>query len=204
RVERLERANSQDGSDALLAQAVRVATSKAIEAAQPTVLEPMVAFEVRCPAERRAAVHADLAGRGAAIRQVSSGQLGALLQGRGRLAAFLGYSTRLRSITQGQGEAQLQPDGYDPRVGDGGAGGGVGGAAAGGGVLAHAVLDRAGQRRYPSGPLTLQGAHPRCTPSQLLSLRRQSLIRLRPLFRTPATTITAMQEKIQIRMEAYD
>ena len=48
------------------------------------------------------------------IRLVSAGQLGACIQGRGRLAAFLGYATRLRSITQGQGEVQLLPDGFEP------------------------------------------------------------------------------------------
>ena len=34
--------------------------------------------------------------------------------GHGRLASFLGYATRLRSLTQGQGEVMLQPDGYVP------------------------------------------------------------------------------------------
>ncbi|MEI6130540.1 MAG: hypothetical protein WCR59_10785, partial [Planctomycetota bacterium] len=52
--------------------------------------------------------------RNALIRHVSAGQMGAVLRGRGRLAAFLGYTTRLRSITKGQGDVQLQPDGYEP------------------------------------------------------------------------------------------
>jgi elongation factor G len=88
-------------------------------------LEPAVTFEVRCPAEHRSAVLADLGARGTELRQVSAGQLGALLLGRGRLGSFLGYATRLRSLTQGQGEVMLQPDGYEPVEGaeaEGGAG----------------------------------------------------------------------------------
>lgn len=105
--------------EVLLSQAAAYATAKAIEQADPVVMEPMVQFEVRCPTERRPSVHADLQKRDAQIRQVSAGQIGACIQGRGRLAAFLGYATRLRSITQGQGEVQLLPDGFE-RVAAGG------------------------------------------------------------------------------------
>jgi elongation factor G len=100
--------------EVLISQAAAYAMAKAIDQAGPMVLEPMVQFEVRCPSERRTSVHADLQKRDAQIRQVSAGQLGACIQGRGRLAAFLGYATRLRSITQGQGEVQLLPEGFEP------------------------------------------------------------------------------------------
>ncbi len=107
---------SGDAADVLLEQAVTVALGKAVEAAGRVDLEPEVEFEVRCPTEHRSVVLADLLARGAAMRHVSAGQLGALLQGRGRLAAFLGYATRLRSLTQGHGEVQLLPRGLVPTV----------------------------------------------------------------------------------------
>jgi elongation factor G len=106
-------ASGGDAFEVLLSQAAAYAVAKAIEHAGQVVLEPMVQFEVRCPTERRSSVHADLEKREAQIRQVSAGQIGACTQGRGRLAAFLGYATRLRSITQGQGEVQLLPDGFE-------------------------------------------------------------------------------------------
>ena len=101
-----------DREEPLLLHAVDTALAKAVEAAAVVDLEPIVDFEVRCTAEQGSVVLADLAARGASIRQVSSGQLGALLEGRGRLRAFLGYATRLRSLTRGQGEVQLLPAGY--------------------------------------------------------------------------------------------
>ncbi|MGE3172901.1 MAG: GTP-binding protein [Planctomycetota bacterium] len=100
------------GSDeALLHQAIGVALDKALAVAGREELEPGVEFAVRCPDEHRSAVLADLLARGATMRQISSGQLGALLQGRGRLRSFLGYATRLRSLTRGMGEVQLLPRG---------------------------------------------------------------------------------------------
>src|SRR5262245_28956720 len=109
-----DRASERDGDTALVDQAVAVALGKALDAAGRVELEPEVEFDVRCPPEHRSVVLADLLARGAAMRQVSAGQLGALLQGRGRLRAFLGYATRLRSLTRGQGEVQLQPRGLAP------------------------------------------------------------------------------------------
>lgn len=103
-----------EAGEVLINQAARFAMEKAIAKAEPVILEPMVIFEVRCPQENRVSVHADLTMRNALIRHVSAGQMGAVLRGRGRLAAFLGYTTRLRSITKGQGDVQLQPDGYEP------------------------------------------------------------------------------------------
>jgi elongation factor G len=107
---------SEDGAgadEALSQHAVAVALEKALAVAGIEALEPGVDFEVRCPAEHRSAVLADLLSRGAVMRQVSAGQLGALLQGHGSLRAFLGYATRLRSLTRGHGEVQLQPRGLE-------------------------------------------------------------------------------------------
>lgn len=99
-------------AETLQLQALAIALGKAVAAAGIIELEPMVEFEVRCPTEHQSAVFADLLARGVHMRHVSAGQLGALLQGRGRLRAFLGYPTRLRSITRGHGEVQLVPRGH--------------------------------------------------------------------------------------------
>ncbi len=106
--------SAKDGEGALAEQALMLAVQRAVESAGRRLLEPGVEFEVRCPEEHASAVLADLAARGASMTLVSSGQVGAWLQGRGKLAAFLGYATRLRSVTQGRGEVQLRPASYEP------------------------------------------------------------------------------------------
>ncbi len=103
-----------DREGALLQTAVAIALHKALVAAGAVLLEPVVEFSVRCPDESKSVVLADLQARGAILRLVSSGQLGALLLGKGRMRAFLGYATRLRSLTKGKGEAQLAPAGFAP------------------------------------------------------------------------------------------
>ncbi|HLQ37624.1 MAG TPA: hypothetical protein VK348_07475, partial [Planctomycetota bacterium] len=100
------------GGESLVQEAARVAAMRAVGSGRPRLLEPMVAIEVRCPQESLSAVLADLNARGASIRQVAAGDLGALIHGRSALARMLGYATRLRSITRGHGMALLVPDGH--------------------------------------------------------------------------------------------
>ncbi|MEQ1632666.1 MAG: hypothetical protein ABL997_09860, partial [Planctomycetota bacterium] len=73
--------------------------------------EPAVDVLVQCPVVSTSVVLDDLGLRGAVVRQVSSGQMGSKIQARGALRAFLGYATRLRSLTKGRGEACLAPAG---------------------------------------------------------------------------------------------
>lgn len=99
-------------AEALVQQAAAKALALAAEGAGLRQAEPWVAFEVWCPEESSAAVLADLAARGAAVSGVSSGRLGARLQGRAPLARMLGYVTKLRSATRGRGTVSLQPAGF--------------------------------------------------------------------------------------------
>lgn len=96
---------------ALLQQALLIAMQKAVGGAGLRRLEPAVDVLVQCPVASTSVVLDDLALRGAAVRQVSSGQMGSKIQARGALRAFLGYATRLRSLTKGRGEAFLAPAG---------------------------------------------------------------------------------------------
>jgi elongation factor G len=100
------------GGEAVTLQAVAIALEKALEPAMPVRLEPRVVFEVRCPEDALPAVLGDLFARGARVQQVAAGRLGAVIEGRGNLRGFLGYATRLRSLTRGHGVAQLRPDGF--------------------------------------------------------------------------------------------
>ncbi len=106
-----------DLSESLLGAALADALALALRSAPLVRLEPRVLFTVYAPQESGSVVLADLHARGAVILEVSSGQLGARIEGEGQLSAFLGYASRLRSITRGLGEAQLEHAGYGPVAG---------------------------------------------------------------------------------------
>ncbi|MBK8098917.1 MAG: GTP-binding protein [Planctomycetes bacterium] len=91
------------------AQAAEMALQRAGRAASLVTLEPSIHFEVVCPEEFRFGVVADLNSREATITQVASGVLGTRVEGHGSLRRFLGYATRLRSITKGHGRVLLTP-----------------------------------------------------------------------------------------------
>jgi elongation factor G len=105
---------SCDGApvEALVEQAATKALSAAAERAGLQLLEPWVELDIWSPEVSCAAVMADLGSRGAVVTGVSSGRLGARVQGRAPLAHMLGYVTRLRSITKGRGLASLRPSGF--------------------------------------------------------------------------------------------
>jgi elongation factor G len=109
-VHRVETDQGAEGAS-LLSQAVLVALQKAVEESVLQVLEPAVDVAVQCPEESLSVVLDDLHLRGAVVRQVSSGRLGSKVQARGALSSFLGYPTRLRSLTKGRGDVSLAPAG---------------------------------------------------------------------------------------------
>lgn len=104
-----------EGLEALVQQAAAKALAVALDQAVIVEWEPWTRFELWTPEESSAAVLADLGARGALVTGVSSGRLGARLQGRAPLARMLGYVTKLRSMTKGRGQVSLTPAGYGPR-----------------------------------------------------------------------------------------
>jgi elongation factor G len=97
---------------------LQTAASKAFDQVLLTAgvvdLEPQVQFEVRCPEESAPAVMADLAAREGRVDRVSSGRLGAIINGHTSLASMIGYVTRLRSMTRGLGKVSMRPAGLGP------------------------------------------------------------------------------------------
>jgi elongation factor G len=65
-------AREQGSSEAAFGHAAHMAFEKALEAAGPVVLEPVMDFEIACPQELLAGVNADLNGRRAQVRQVTN------------------------------------------------------------------------------------------------------------------------------------
>jgi elongation factor G len=91
-----------------------LALREAIAQAQTLVLEPVMSLEVRVPDDCMGAIMKDLGSRRAEIRETNlTGGL-ALVRGLVPLAEMFGYSTQMRSLTQGRGSFSMEPYDYQP------------------------------------------------------------------------------------------
>ncbi len=95
-----------------LGAVLSLAMRDALHKASAAVLEPIMRLEVRVPEDFLGVVVKDLGARRAEIRE--TGVSGALSVVRGfvPLAEMFGYSTDLRSLTQGRGSFSLEPHDY--------------------------------------------------------------------------------------------
>jgi len=103
RVDEVELFGSASTADALSAAASR-AVHRAITNASPTLLQPIMATEVVVPEENLGAVLGDLQSRHAVIRDTSRSINSATIACEVALSQLLGYTTELRSMTQGRGQ----------------------------------------------------------------------------------------------------
>lgn len=88
---------------------------QAFEKAGPIVLEPIMKVEVEVPDEYQGAVVGDLTRRKGAINNVETrGDGFCVISCDMPLARMFGYSTELRSMTQGKGEYNMEYKGHQP------------------------------------------------------------------------------------------
>jgi elongation factor G len=94
--------------------ALSMAMRNAFAEVESVVLEPIMRIEVRVPEDYLGVVVKDLSARRAEIQQ--TGLMGnfAFVRGYTPLAEMFGYSTDLRSITQGRGNFSMEPFDYAP------------------------------------------------------------------------------------------
>jgi len=90
------------------------ALREALTHAGTIVLEPVMSLEVRAPEEFMGALIKDLGARRVEIRSTDIGKGGAVICGLAPLAEMFGYSTRMRSLTQGRGSFSMEPFDYLP------------------------------------------------------------------------------------------
>jgi len=90
------------------------ALREAIKQAGTIVLEPVMNLEVRAPEECMGALIKDLGARRVEIRSTDIKSGGAVIYGLAPLAEMFGYSTRMRSLTQGRGTFSMEPFDYLP------------------------------------------------------------------------------------------
>ncbi len=107
-------AREQGSNEVAFGHAAHLAFEKALAAAGPVLLEPVMGFEIRAPQELLAGVNADLNGRRARVNSVTAEGGMAVVRGSVPLAEIFGYSTALRSLTQGRATFSLEPRAYEP------------------------------------------------------------------------------------------
>lgn len=91
-----------------------LALREAIAQAQTIVLEPVMDLEVRVPEEFLGAIMKDLGSRRTEIRETEIVDGASVIRGLVPLAEMFGYSTQMRSLTQGRGSFSMEPYDYQP------------------------------------------------------------------------------------------
>ena len=107
-------ARDQSSTDVAFSHATHLAFREAAEKAEPVLLEPVMEFEVSCPMEFLNGVNADLNGRRARVSGMSTNSDPATIRGRVPLSEIFGYSTVLRSLSQGRATFSVEPRAYEP------------------------------------------------------------------------------------------
>jgi elongation factor G len=99
-------------SEVAFAQAAAQALRQAQSGLAVDVLEPLMRLEVATPSEFTSPIVADLRSRGANIESIDASGPQTRIVGRVPLAEMFGYSTAVRSHSQGRASFSLQPAGF--------------------------------------------------------------------------------------------
>ncbi|MBT3278883.1 MAG: elongation factor G [Phycisphaerales bacterium] len=108
----LDAESDENSSDIAFQQATVIAVSQAIEAASPVFLEPMMLLSVATPDEYLGSVAGDLAGKRAIIRNQELRGKQTVLTADVPLGELFGYTTTLRSLSQGRASGSMEPKGF--------------------------------------------------------------------------------------------
>jgi elongation factor G len=103
-----------DSSDLAFQQAGAIAFNEAVKKAHPVFLEPIMRLQVTTPEDYVGAVTGDLNARRAEIKEMEQRGRFRVLTARVPLAEMFGYTTQLRSLTQGRATSTLEPHSYAP------------------------------------------------------------------------------------------
>jgi elongation factor G len=101
-----------DSSELAFEQAGSIAFSEAVSKADPVFLEPMMSLQVTTPEEYLGAVTGDLNARRGEIRSMEQRGRIRILHAEAPLAELFGYTTQLRSISQGRATSTMEPHSY--------------------------------------------------------------------------------------------
>ncbi|HBO42452.1 MAG TPA: elongation factor G [Planctomycetaceae bacterium] len=97
-----------DSSDMAFQTAGRTAMREVFPKTSPVLLEPIMKIEVECPQEFQGSVVGDLTSRRGMVMNTATDGPTARIEAEVPLAETFGYSTDLRSMTQGQGTFTME------------------------------------------------------------------------------------------------
>lgn len=103
-----------DSSDLAFFTAASIALRKGVEMAKSIVLEPIMSLEIVVPEQYMGDVISEIHSRRANILEMGTRSGVRVIKGDVPLAEMFGYSTVLRSITQGRGTFTMEPLEYRP------------------------------------------------------------------------------------------
>jgi elongation factor G len=106
--------HSVDSSEFAFYHAAGIALKKAVEKAKSVLLEPIMLIEITVPDNYLGDVLGDMNGRRAHIVEMTNDGDLRIVKGKIPLAETFGYSSVLRSITQGRGTYTMEPLEYKP------------------------------------------------------------------------------------------
>jgi elongation factor G len=90
------------------------AFDKGLEAAQPTLLEPVMRMEITTPEDYMGEIVGDLQQRRAIIAKTENRGAMTVIIAHAPLKELFGYSSAVRSLSQGRATSSMEPHGYQP------------------------------------------------------------------------------------------
>jgi elongation factor G len=99
-------------SEIAFVQAATLALREAISAGKVALFEPLMSFEILAPAEFTSGIIADLNARRAEVGEVQADGLVRAIRGTVALSKMFGYSTAVRSLSQGRAGFSMEPAGF--------------------------------------------------------------------------------------------
>ncbi len=108
------REHEVDSSEIAFEAAAGRAVHQCLEAAEPTLLEPIMRLEVTAPVESMGAVAGDLNARRAIITETRERGDLRVVVAEAPLAEMFGYATDVRSLTAGRASWSMEPSEYRP------------------------------------------------------------------------------------------
>ena len=104
----------QGSGEVAFCHAAHLALQQAVEQAGVVILEPVMEFEIACPQEFLPGVNSDLSTRRARVESLRTESDPAVIRGTVPLSGIFGYSTALRSLSQGRASFSVEPRCYQP------------------------------------------------------------------------------------------
>jgi len=105
--------HSVDSSDLAFEQAAAIAVGKALKAAEPVLLEPVMRLQVVVPEAAFGAIQANLLAKRGLITKCRVHGSMRVIDAKVPLVEMSGYSSEIRSLTAGRGTYTMEPLSYE-------------------------------------------------------------------------------------------